>query len=171
MIKINEIMKFNKLKQIRLFYGFILIIQLGLGGIFIWGSVPKILQPYNFLSSIYSYELVGSKLGILIAMVLPCMELLVGICLVGQIFIGGALLASAAMAAMFTFVLSSALYRGLDISCGCFGANGGVISYSTILRAALILLLSILAYIGVAILRPYAWKYGNQIKAIDVNNL
>ena len=171
MIKTNTIMKFNKLKRVRLFYSFILLVQLGLGAIFIWSSLPKILQPYNFLSSIYSYELVGPKLGILIAMVLPCLELLVGICLVGQIFNGGALLASAAMAAMFTFVLSSALYRGLDISCGCFGTNGGVISYSTILRASLILLLSIVAYIGVAILRPYAWKYGNQMKAIDVNNL
>ncbi|MHC4739886.1 MAG: MauE/DoxX family redox-associated membrane protein [Planctomycetota bacterium] len=62
-------------------------------------------QPYDFLSSVYSYELVGPRLGMFVVMILPGLELLVGICLVGGIFIGGALLTSAAMAAMFTFVL------------------------------------------------------------------
>jgi len=82
-------------------------------------------------------------------MTLPWLELLVGICLIGGIFVSGAVLASIGMAAMFTFVLSSALYRGLSISCGCFGSGGDLIGYSTVIRACVIMLLSLAAYVGV----------------------
>ena len=95
----------------------------------------------------YGYELVGPKLAMLIAMTLPWAELLVGICLLGSIFVGGALLISAGMGAIFTFALSSALYRGLEISCGCFGGGADSIGYSTVIRAVLILLLSIALYV------------------------
>jgi hypothetical protein len=99
---------------------------------------------------VYSYELVGPRLGLLVAMMLPWMELLVGVCLVGGIFLSGVLLASAAMAALFAFVLAFALYQGLDISCGCFSASGSdKISYLTLLRAVVILLFSMGAYLVV----------------------
>lgn len=139
----------------RLPYTFTLVVRLALGCIFLLSSLPKIRQPYNFLSNVYNYELVGPKLGMLMAMTLPWLELLVGICLVGGIFTSGALLASVAMTAMFTFVLASALYRGLEISCGCFSASdAGIISYSTLIRTCLILLFSLAAYVCVVILRP-----------------
>lgn len=144
-------MKFDRQKRQQLFSGFMLVVRLALGCLFIYGSLPKIRQPYDFLSSVYSYELVGPKLGMLIAMILPWLELLVGICLVGGIFIGGALLVSAGMAAMFTFVLSSAIYRGLEISCGCFGAGTDLIGYSTVIRAVMILSFSVVTYLGVII--------------------
>lgn len=150
-------MKFNRRKREQLLSSFTLVVRLGLGCLFLWSSLPKIRQPYDFLSDVYEYELVGPKLGMLTAMTLPWLELLVGVCLVGGIFVGGALLASIGMAAMFTFVLASVLYRGLAISCGCFGASGAeIISYSTVIRAFVILLFSIAAYIGVVILRPCA---------------
>ncbi len=92
-------------------------------------------------------------------MTLPWAELLVGICLVGGIFVSGALLVSIAMAAMFIFVIASALYRGLTISCGCFSASGAeAIGYSTLIRACVILLFSIAAYIGVVTLEPLKVK-------------
>lgn len=152
-------MKFDRLKKQRLFSGFILVVRLSLGCLFLWSSLPKIRQPYDFLSSVYNYELVGPKLGVLVAMTLPWAELLVGICLVGGIFVSGALLVSIGMAAMFAFVLASALYRGLDISCGCFSASdAGVIGYSTLIRDCVILLASIAAYIGVITLQPCAGR-------------
>ena len=147
-------MQSHRLIRQRMLYAFTLVARVGLGCLFLWSSLPKIRQPYDFLSNVYNYELVGPKLGMLMAMTLPWLELLVGICLVGGIFVSGALLASVGMAAMFTFVLASALYRGLEISCGCFGASAEVISSSTLIRACLILLFSLAAYICVVILRP-----------------
>jgi uncharacterized membrane protein YphA (DoxX/SURF4 family) len=145
----------NTLSPEKLRSGFTAVVRLGLGCLFLYSSLPKIRQPYDFLSSVYNYELVGPKIGVLVAMVLPCLELLVGICLVAGIFIGGALLVSVAMGAMFTFVIASALYRGLNISCGCFSTSSAEqIGYTTLVRACVILLFSMFAYISVAALRP-----------------
>ncbi len=122
-------------------------VRLGLGCLFVWSGIPKIRQPYDFLSSVYTYELVGPQLGMLVAIVLPWLELLVGVCLVGGVFVGGALLTCTGMATMFTFVIASGLHRGLRISCGCFSASGGgVIDYLTLIRAVAILLVSMIAY-------------------------
>jgi uncharacterized membrane protein YphA (DoxX/SURF4 family) len=148
-------MKFNIQKRERLFSGFVLIVRLVLGCMFLYSSLPKIRQPYDFLSSVYNYELVGPKLGMLVAMVLPWAELLVGICLIGGIFVSGALLVSIAMGATFSFAIASALYRGLNISCGCFSASSAEqIGYATLIRAIVIMLLGIAAYISVIALRP-----------------
>ncbi len=136
--------------------GFVLVVRLGLGAMFIASSLPKIHQPYDFLSSVYGYELVGPKLGILVAMILPWLELFAGVCLVGGVFVGGALLASIAMGVMFTFVVGSSLYRHLDISCGCFSA-AGKISYVTLVRAIVITVLSGAAYAGTILLQPRSW--------------
>ena len=132
-------------KKTRILSASVVLVRLALGCLFIWSSLPKIRQPYDFLSSIYDYEIVGPKLGLLVAMILPWAELLVGICLVGGVFLGGALLVAAAMGAIFTFVIASALYRGLDISCGCFSTSADKISYITLIRALLILLAALAA--------------------------
>ena len=137
----------DRAKRQQLFFGFSSVIRVIIGCVFIWGSLPKIRQPYDFLSSVYGYEMVGPKLGMLVAMTLPWLELFVGICLIGGIFVSGALLVSIAMGAMFTFGLGSALYRGLDISCGCFGTStADVINYGTLVRAVVVMLASLLAY-------------------------
>jgi uncharacterized membrane protein YphA (DoxX/SURF4 family) len=148
-------MKHKPITRQRLAAGFALVVRIGLGCMFLYSSLPKIRQPYDFLSSVYKYELVGPKLGLLIAMVLPWIELMVGVCLLGGIFVGGALLVSIVMGAMFTFVVDSALYRDLEISCGCFSA-AGAIGYDTLIRACAIMLVSIAAYTTVIAVRPKA---------------
>ncbi len=135
--------------------GFSVIVRLGLGCMFIYSSLPKIRQPYDFLHDVYNYEIVGPKLGMLAAMTLPWAELLVGICLVGGIFISGALLVSIGLGAMFSVVLGWALYMGLDISCGCFSSSSAeTISYMTLIRALVIMLFSGIAYLTLIFLQP-----------------
>jgi hypothetical protein len=151
MMKINFIRKIMNQKVIS---GFSIIARLALGCMFIYSSLPKIRQPYDFLASVYNYEIVGPKLGMLTAMTLPWVELLVGIALVGGIFVSGALLVSIGMGAMFSFVLGWALYHGLSISCGCFSSSPdtGTISYMTLFRAVAIMLISGLAFMSVIFL-------------------
>lgn len=154
-------MKFNIQKIKPLLSVFLPFARVAIGCMFIYGSLPKIRQPYDFLSSVYSYELAGPKLGMFVAMTLPWLELLVGICLIGGVFVGGALLVAIGLAAMFTFVLGSALYHGLDITCGCFGAGASdIIGYGTLIRAIIILLVSFLAYLC-AIFSPSAKRSVN----------
>ena len=141
-------MKLNKTSRRKLIDVFIFIARIGLGCLFIYSSLPKIRQPYDFLSSVYEFELVEPKLGMFVAMTMPWLELFTAICLVGGIFISGALLATIAMGAMFTYVIVSAIHRGLDISCGCFGVSGtDTINYFALIRALAILTFGILAYL------------------------
>lgn len=138
-------MKFNKQN---VFNAFLYLVRFAIGCMFIYSSLPKIRQPYDFLASIYSYEIVGPKLGMFVAMTLPWLELIVGICLIGGIFTGGSLLAGMMLAAMFTYVLGSALYHGLEITCGCFGAGAtDIITYKTLIRTIIILCACCIAFI------------------------
>ena len=138
--------------------GFVVVVRLGLGFMFIASSLPKIRQPFAFLGSVYGYEIVGPKMGALVAMVLPWVELFAGVCLVGGLFVGGALLASVGMGVLFTFVLGSALHRHLDINCGCFSTSGAdKIGYVTLIRALVITLLSAAAYAATILKASRGW--------------
>ncbi|MHC4742977.1 MAG: MauE/DoxX family redox-associated membrane protein [Planctomycetota bacterium] len=133
--------------------GFALLVRLALGYLFLTSSLPKMRQPYDFLGDVYAYEILGPKMGLLVAMMVPWAELVVGICLLGSVFVGGALLVSAGMGAMFTFALCWAIYQDLDISCGCFGAGTSQIGYKTLIRATLVTILSVCAYLW-TVLKP-----------------
>ena len=56
----------------------------------------------------------------IIATVLPWVELLCGLGVLFGIFLRGSSLLLGTMLAIFTLAVVSALVRGLDISCGCF---------------------------------------------------
>ncbi len=128
---------------------FILTARLLIGSLFILSSLPKIRQPYEFLSNVYDYEMVGQWTGVLIAMVLPWLELIIGICLLSGLLLSGAFLTAALLGVAFTLAQASALYRGLGISCGCFISTAGkeTVSYFTLLRAGLVLAVALASYL------------------------
>lgn len=128
-----------------------LLIRLGLGGILLWSGVAKLRQPYDFLSNVYQYELLGPKMGMAVAMILPWVEVVIGLCLLAGLFVGGALLGSILLAAVFTFAQASAMRRGLSIECGCFGSSSSsaepsMVGYGTLLRAWGMFLAAITVY-------------------------
>ena len=130
----------------RLVHGLSALIRIALGAVFLWSSLPKLRQPYDFLGSVYQYEMVGPKLGVFVATVLPWLEALLGVCLLGSVFVRGSLLLAAGLLAFFTFAQASVLWRGLAISCGCFGSSGELISYATVLRTALLFVAALVAF-------------------------
>jgi uncharacterized membrane protein YphA (DoxX/SURF4 family) len=139
----------------RIVNSLMIIARIAIGVIFIASSIPKLIQPYDFLASVYGYELVGAKLGVAVAIILPWLELFTGICLAGGVFVRGAILASIGMCAMFSFVQISALWRGLEISCGCFSSvDNKVISYWTVIRSASLLLASGAIYAHIVLIVP-----------------
>jgi hypothetical protein len=121
--------------------------QITLGVILLMAALPKIRQPYDFLADVYGYELLSPKLGQLLTMTLPWIELLTAICLLGRVAISGALLVAAGMGAMFSLAVGWALYQGLTISCGCFGSASEPINGFTLIRAILISLFSFLLFL------------------------
>lgn len=96
------------------------LLRVFLGVVFIFASIDKISDPDSFAGSVGSYRIVSGTPALLIATVLPWIELLCGLGLLLGIFIRGSALLIVIMLAAFSVLVVSALWRGLDISCGCF---------------------------------------------------
>ena len=123
--------------------------RLVLGCVLLSSSVAKLRKPYDFLANVYQYELVSPKVGLLVAMALPWLELLIAICLFGGVFLGGSFLLTVSLAAIFIAAQSSVLHRGMFISCGCFGGSPErVIDYETLMRTVLFGALALAGYFG-----------------------
>ena len=126
-----------------------LIFRIVLGGLFVWASIHKIRYPFLFLATVYDYEIVSVKFGIALAVLLPGLELLVGICLMVRIFPKSASLFCVAMLSMFLFAQISVLMRGLTVDCGCFGIEESPVTSQILARTGLMLGLAILVCVNV----------------------
>ncbi len=111
-----------------------------LAAVFIYSSLVHLQNPYAFLGSIYSYSLTTRWLGVAAAMLFPSLQLTLGLVLLfrrsdwpSAFFLSGILLL------LYTIVQVIALWRGLNISCGCFGRpDGNPINWLTVSRTALL---------------------------------
>ncbi len=94
-----------------------------LGAVFLYACYDKILHPQAFAEAVYNYRLLPDVLVNITAMVLPWLELLIGICLVTGILLPGAATLSTLLLFTFMSALVFNLIRGLDVSCGCFSTD------------------------------------------------
>lgn len=123
----------------------ILLVRIFLGAVFIIASLDKIIHPDAFALSIVNYKVVGTTLSMVIATILPPMELLCGLGLILGIYVRSNALMISGMLVVFTVLVISALLRGLDITCGCFtqDPNASKIGYQKILENVGLLFLGI----------------------------
>jgi uncharacterized membrane protein YkgB len=94
-----------------------------LAGIFIYASLDKIAHPAAFAKDIYNYQILPDALINLTALVLPWLELFLGLCLLAGIWLPGAVLTANGLLVVFLAALVFNLARGLDINCGCFSTG------------------------------------------------
>lgn len=110
--------------------------RLFLGGLWIYASHDKIADPDAFAQVVYNYQVLPDTAVNLTAVLLPWLELLLGICLVAGVWISGASVLSTALLTAFAGTLVFNLYRGIDIQCGCFSmqSDRDPASYLTVIR-------------------------------------
>ena len=98
-------------------------LRLFLGGVFIWASIDKILHPLSFAVVIKDYQLLPLGMVNLVAVVLPWIELFLGLALILGLWLPGSILLANVLLAVFTLALLFNVARGLDIHCGCFRSD------------------------------------------------
>jgi hypothetical protein len=100
-----------------------IVARLTIAGIFIYASVDKIAHPAAFAKDVYNYQILPDALINLTALVLPWLELFLGLCLLAGIWLPGAVLTANGLMVVFLAALVFNLARGLDINCGCFSTG------------------------------------------------
>jgi hypothetical protein len=118
-------------------------------GMLIFAGVTHIGNPYAFLSTVYSYDLVGGWLGVAVAMTFPFIEASLGMIL---LFVPSlrraAFVACLPLFLIYMLAQASALVRGLEITCGCFGLSTRTIGYRTLAVTILGVLLSLFGIVA-----------------------
>lgn len=109
----------------RLHDGGLLLARLVLGGTFLYASLDKVADPAAFARAIANYRLLPSGSEGFLAAILPWVEALAGGLLLLGLMTAGASLVVAALSATFAGAIASALWRGLDVNCGCFTLQPG----------------------------------------------
>ena len=99
------------------------VLRLFLGVVFVYASYDKILNPQAFAKAVYNYQILPDAAVNLVALTLPWLELVIGVCLVGGIWLPGATVVSSGLLIMFISALIFNQLRGLDIHCGCFSTE------------------------------------------------
>lgn len=95
--------------------------RVALGVLFVYSSWSKIADPGLFANIVTKYELLPECMVGLFALILPMVELLAGLAIMFSKWMRESALLIASLLLMFIVALASALARGLEIDCGCFG--------------------------------------------------
>jgi uncharacterized membrane protein YphA (DoxX/SURF4 family) len=96
-------------------------LALGLGGIFIYAGIVKIIDPQGFTKALYGYRLLPAWTLPAFAILLPWWELGAGLAVLFPCWRKAGLTLTAILSLIFLAAVVSAWWRGLDIGCGCFG--------------------------------------------------
>ena len=121
----------------------VLLARLLIGGIMIYASIDKILDPSSFASSIDNYHMIPLGLENIMAIALPWMEFAIGVCLVLGIFIDGAALLTIFIMSIFIFAITYAIINGYNIECGCGLKPGELVGFQKIIEDLTYIILSL----------------------------
>jgi len=119
------------------------IFRLYIAGIFIYASMYKINYTAEFAETIASYQIVPYWGVNILAVVLPWAELICGILLVAGIRVRSATAILCSLLFIFTLGIFINLLRDSPINCGCFHTIGETISWRTVVRDIIWLIMSI----------------------------
>lgn len=118
------------------------LVRVVLAGVFLAAAVPKILHPGDFALSVFRYQLAPYEVVNLVAIFLPLIELCCALALLAIPRLrDAALCVMAGMLSLFTAAMLLNIWRGIDISCGCFSqdASAGPMGWLNVARNAALL--------------------------------
>lgn len=101
------------------------LLRLLVGGGFLIAGALKVAAPADFAAAVGNYRLLPREFINLAAILVPWVEVVTGSFILAGVWLRSAALMISCMTWLFAAVILSALARGLNIECGCFGTVGG----------------------------------------------
>lgn len=122
----------------------VLTARIIVGGILIYASASKIIDPGGFARAIDNYHIIPFGLENIMAIILPWLELIVGICLIIGVFIDGAAFLVIIMMVVFISAITFAILNGYNIECGCGLKPGELVGIRKIIEDLIYLILALI---------------------------
>jgi len=130
--------------------------------VFAFAAVPKLIDPGSFAADLENYRVLPEHLVGHAALYLPALELAVAVALLLPNYRQGAAVLAAAMLLVFAVAMAQARVRGIDLSCGCFGAAfESKVSWWTVARSVLLAAIAAI---------PIFWPAGQPTRLVGTSN-
>src|SRR5262252_5263447 len=121
------------------------VLRVTLAGLFAWAAIPKLVDPGEFAAAIDNYRAVPEAVARHAALFVPVLELVIAIALLVPAYYRGAACLAALLLTVFAAAMAQARWRGIDLTCGCFGATlEAKVSWLTVARTLALGVLSAL---------------------------
>ena len=104
------------------FNRFFIGLQIVVGVVLLWSSFEHFKNQHFFLIHVIRYEVFPNSMALLIAFLVPVLELIMGVFLLANYSPAFTRSATSILFVSFGVLHTSALIRGLEIDCGCFGS-------------------------------------------------
>lgn len=124
----------------------ILVLRMAAGFYFIYAAQSKIAFPAEFAEAIRAYQIIPDALSSIPAIIFPWIELYCGLFLIFGLFTQSSATIAAGLLFIFTVNVLIALFRGLEIDCGCGVSLTGVerVSWIKVIENSVIILILVL---------------------------
>lgn len=119
-------------------------------GVLLFSGVAKIIDPMPMIETLNAAKLTGEQLNILLASILPIIEIILGLFMIFKQYLNTTLLL---VTVLFTLFLTFTIYGnviGLNEDCGCFGTLiSSEFNIEMVLRnIMLVVIVSVLFYLS-----------------------
>lgn len=126
--------------------GVTLVVRYLLAGVLLWAGVGKALDPQGFLLALKSFELVPTVAHHAVAILLPWVEIVVALALVGlPSYREAATHVAVGLAGVFVVAWAFAWWRGLSPDCACLAGWRLADVQAGAARSAIVLAVALLA--------------------------
>lgn len=129
------------------------ILELIVGGTFVYAGVLKVLDPVRFGLDIDNFKILPWFVSVRFAFFLPWLEIWCGLALVFHFLYRGGLSILTVLVVVFIGATVAAKTRGLDITCGCFGHTSQRWSFGQHMAIDLPILLALVVLLWIELIR------------------
>ena len=143
-------------------------VRLILGSVFLWSGLQKIDNPSRFAGEVFDYDLLNFTFGFAVSVVLPWLELVMGVLFLAGFVVEGCYGCSSLLLIIFVIAQTLVMHRGVSIKCACFGSGTGdqdVIGLVTLGRTVVILIVIVIGW-AVHSVRETEKRNRKQVKQI-----